>query len=54
MKALGQGNIGAFEKRKLSAALTEEKKACLVEETQHSTAWIFETVKEICELEKAE
>lgn len=54
LKALGKGNIGAAEKRKLSAALTEGKKACLVEETQHSTAWIFETVKEICELEKAE
>ena len=54
LKALGKENIGAPEKRKLSAALTEEKKACLLEETQHSTAWIFETVKEICELEKAE
>lgn len=54
LKALGKENIGALEKRKLSAALTEEKKACLLEETQHSTAWIFETVKEICELEKAE
>lgn len=54
LKALGKENIGAAEKRKLSAALTEENKARLLEETQHSTAWIFETVKEICELEKAE
>ena len=52
LKALGKENIGAAEKRRLSAALTEENKARLLKETQHSTAWIFETVKEICEFEK--
>lgn len=52
LKALGKENVGAVEKRKLSAALTEENKTRLLEETQHSTAWIFEAAKEICRLEK--
>lgn len=54
LKALGKENIGTVEKRKLSIALTEENKAHLLEETQHGTAWIFETAKEICRLEKTE
>lgn len=54
LKALGKGNIGATEKKKLSAALTEENKAHLLEETQYGTVWIFETAKEICRLEKTE
>ena len=52
LKALGKENVGAVEKRKLSAALTEENNTRLLEETQHSTAWIFEAAKEICRLEK--
>ena len=54
LKALGKENIGASKERKLSAALTEANKARLLEETQHSTAWIFEAAKEICRLEKTE
>jgi len=54
LKALGKENIGAEEKRRLSAALTEENKTHLLEETQHSTAWIYEAAKEICRLEKTE
>lgn len=54
LKALGKENIGAEEKRRLSAALTEENRTRLLEETQHSTAWIFEAAKEICRLEKTE
>lgn len=54
LKALGKENVRTVEKRKLSAALTEENKARLLEETQHNTAWIFEAAKEICRLEKTE
>lgn len=54
LKALGKENIGTPEIKKLSAALTRENKAQLLEETQYSTAWIFETAKKIYEWEKAE
>lgn len=54
LKTLGKENIGTLEIKKLSAALTRENKAQLLEETQYSTAWIFETAKEIYEWEKSE
>ena len=54
LKALGKENIGTPEIKKLSAVLTKKNKAQLLEETQYSTAWIFETAKEIYEWEKSE
>ena len=54
LKALGKENIGTPEIKKLSAVLTKKNKAQLLEETQYSTAWIFETAKEINEWEKSE
>lgn len=48
LRALGKGNIDAQTISYLSGRMSEKEKRQILQESRYVTAWIYETVKEIC------
>jgi hypothetical protein len=54
LKDLGKNKINGEIGNKISHLLTSDEKKIVLKETQHSTTWIYETLKDICKEEKYE
>lgn len=54
LKALGRDQIEPTHLRKLARLLSDQEKQELLTQTQHSTSWINETAKAICQTEAKE
>ena len=48
LRAIGKENITSKDIKKLSGKLDEAEKSRLLLEGQRATAWIYETIKQIC------
>lgn len=48
IKSLGKENTDIKKIQKISKSLTEEEKRKVLTEAKHATAWIYETIKKIC------
>ena len=48
LKAVGKDNIDRKTIRKISSEISEERKAEIMKETQYTTSWIYEVIREIC------
>lgn len=48
IKSLGKENTDIKIIQKISKSLTEEEKRKMLTESKHATAWIYETIKKIC------
>lgn len=48
IKSFGSGNVDNKTIQKISKSLTEEEKSKMLIEAKYATAWIYETIKKIC------
>ncbi len=48
LKALGRDNINDTIMNKLQRILSREQKLALLMETKHTTAWVYQNIKQIC------
>ncbi len=48
LKALGRDNINDTIINKLQRILSREQKLALLMETKHTTAWVYQNIKQIC------
>ena len=48
LRALGKNQIDSYTLQKLSSKMSKQEKERMLNECQHVTAWIFETIKMIC------
>ena len=48
IKALGKENLDERNVQRIRWILSDEEKARLLIESQHTTAWIYEAIKTIC------
>ena len=49
VKALGKGNAGEAEIKKMRALLTKSDQQTLLKEARPTTAWVYGVIKQICE-----
>ena len=49
LKAIGKEEIDIGSIRKIAGALSKEEKEIMLQETKHSTSWVYEKIKMICE-----
>ncbi len=49
LRALGKNQINSYILQKLRSKLSKQEKKRMLNECQHVTAWIFETIKMICQ-----
>ena len=49
LKTLGQNNTNETTITILKNRLSKEDKECLLKETMDSSAWIYETIRRVCE-----
>lgn len=48
IKALGKENLDESNIQRIRRALSAEERIYLLEETSHTTAWIYEAIKKVC------
>ena len=48
IKALGKENLDESNIQRIRRALSAEERIDLLEETRHTTAWIYEAIKKVC------
>lgn len=48
IKALGKENLDESNIQRIRRALSAEERIYLLEETRHTTAWIYEAIKKVC------
>lgn len=52
LKALGKGKINSTVIEKISSGLNSNEKKNMLIEAKHITAWIYETIKEVCKRDR--
>ena len=48
LKAIGKDNMNRKTIRKISSEIAKERKLEILKETQYTTSWIYEVIREIC------
>ena len=48
LQALGKGNVSDLDRQKLRERFSEEERAKILSESQHTISWIYSEIKAIC------